>query len=75
MDRLFKGSRPLQVIAEGSYAHDTLMLTIRDVRRLVKCYGLAVDMPTEVHREHKPPKGYAIVSKSFLKFRVQFSLN
>ena len=32
-------------------------------------------MPTEVHRVHKPPKGYVTISESFLKFGVRFLLN
>ena len=32
-------------------------------------------MPSEQCRAHQPPRGYVIVSESFLKFRVQFLLN
>ena len=60
---------------EWSYSHYTLTLTIWDSCRLVKRYGLEVDIPTEVRKAHKPPRGYVTVSKSFLKFGVRFPLN
>ena len=60
---------------EWSCAQDILMITIRDAHRLVECYGLEVSVPSELCRVYKPPRGYVMVSGSFLKFEVQFSLN
>ena len=59
---------------EWSCAHNTSTLIIQDAHRLAKRYGLEVDMAIEVHRVHKPPKGYAMLLESFLKFGVQFPL-
>ena len=46
-----------------------------NTRKLAKRYALEVDVSTEVHWAHKPPRGYVTVLKLFLKFGVQFSLN
>ena len=41
----------------------------------MKCYELEVNIPNELCRAHKPPRGCVMVSESFLKYRVQFLLN
>ena len=65
----------LKRLDEVRCANEISSITLKNANMLATPYKLDVLMPSKQCIAHLPPRGYVMVSKSFLKFGVRFSLH